>query len=207
MPSDSDTSKYARTPWYVTTDGGTANWPERRVEAAEQTVARVYYHQTPNGEAIQQANARRIVACVNFCEGVPTADLENSLELEHTLADEDEAIVAKLNEAGEERNELRDENERLKKRVAELEEAGGDATDWNRHAQERIEELEAALLRIRDWIEEKGYRGEGEHNVFDESWHPEAHLDLHSMLVKDARAVFASLSSDGNAAQAEVPHE
>jgi cell division protein ZapA (FtsZ GTPase activity inhibitor) len=70
-----------------------------------------------------RANARRIIACVNFCESVPTADLEDSLQHGHTLADEDEAIVASLNEVSKERNELRDENERLKERVAELEKA------------------------------------------------------------------------------------
>jgi hypothetical protein len=78
-------------------------------------------------------NARRIVACVNFCEGVPTADLENSLEREHTLADEDEAIVAKLNEMGEERNDLRNENGRLKERVAELEKACETVLKWVAH--------------------------------------------------------------------------
>jgi cell division septum initiation protein DivIVA len=132
-PDDSNTSEYAPTPWHVATSGEITDWPERRVEAAEETVARVYYHQTPNGEAIQQANARRIVACVNFCEGVRTADLEESIERGDTLADSDEAIVAKLNEVGEERNDLRDENERLKERVAELEEACGTVLKWVAH--------------------------------------------------------------------------
>ena len=78
-----------------------------------------------------RANARRIVACVNFCEGVSTADLEESLERGDTLTNEDEAIVALLNEVGKERNDLRDENERLKERVAELEKALGPLKHYN----------------------------------------------------------------------------
>jgi len=76
--------------------------------------------ETDEADTTAEANAQRIVACVNFCEGVSTADLEESLERGDTLADSDEAIVALLNEVGRERNELRDENERLKERVAEL---------------------------------------------------------------------------------------
>jgi hypothetical protein len=80
-----------------------------------------------------RANVRRIVACVNFCKGVSTADLEESLQHGQTLADGDESFVALLDEVGEERGDLRDENERLKERVAELEEACGTVLKWVAH--------------------------------------------------------------------------
>jgi len=143
----------------------------------------------PDGEALRASHsAERAIA---KARGLPDPS-------DSDLPDRDERGVVGLTGAGEEVDELRDENERLKERVAELEKTKVEA-------QERIGELEGALLRVRDWIEEKGYRGEGEQTVFDEHWDPEAHLDLHSMLVKDARAVFASLSSDENASrEAEV---
>jgi hypothetical protein len=109
-----DAEKHTPTPWHVATSGEITDWPEKRVEAAEETVALVYYHQIPNGEAIQQANARRIVAAVNFCEGIETDRLEFSTMGASGL----EKAVSVL---ADRRDDLEAENERLKERLANLE--------------------------------------------------------------------------------------
>ena len=65
--------------------------------------------------------------------------------------------------------------------------------------EEDNERKRQALEQIRDWIEEHGYRAEGDTSVFDHSYNPDAHLELHSLLVRDARAVFSALTSTESA--------
>lgn len=60
-----------------------------------------------------EANARRIVACVNACAGIPTENLESVLDLGDTLSDrfsmlktEIDSLQSELNIAARQRDEL-----------------------------------------------------------------------------------------------------
>lgn len=68
-----------------------------------------------------KANARRIVACVNACEGIPTEDLEQSpRRMFHFLADFASCEIEKRGEVEKQRDELLDVQKDHHRLVREL---------------------------------------------------------------------------------------
>ena len=108
-----------------------------------------YVEHENTSEAVERANARRIVACVNYCEGLETGFMERVLEKGVNLGIlrklVDEARLEIEEEKREERDRLKKQVERLERKVIDRTHALGLERGNADKAHERVEELEEAL--------------------------------------------------------------
>jgi hypothetical protein len=81
-------TKHTPGPWTTDEADHDAPYQNIKIQASNRTICTVWIDDAPvrDFNTEQQANARRIVACVNACEGLDTGLLKNITTLGDTLA-------------------------------------------------------------------------------------------------------------------------
>lgn len=133
------TTNHTPEPWHVSTDGYAVSIPRGH---GETTVADCFDAGRDEFPATRQANARRIVACVNACEGIGT----ETLEKERSYVRGHKGLL-------DERNRLREINAELLAALRKIEVGHVRApAGTHRDALNRCKELSrAALAKAESW--------------------------------------------------------
>lgn len=132
----SELMKHAPEPWSVSALGN-------GIHAGDISICQ-FYNRSGTDFPNFEANSRRIVACVNACEGLSTERLEKFLG-----AAANKSVIR-----------LTTDNLDLKARIAELEQKLDDSFDSDSAAHIRITELERQLAESRDFAWAKCQGGE-----------------------------------------------